>query len=191
MESQNENKFDINAYSDDESIIYRMLNDKKDIRVRIKTMTVIGNLPVTIADIPECVLSRLPISISSVVSSLTGSSDKVAGSRRKGGRNESTVEKIKNVLTDCDSPSQQLLTIKSILKDPVYSDQSDQVDVINTEQDSHTIKDLLNKIDKRNKEIVSSDVNTRRRVKARQRLTSKSSSECTVDQESFSFSFDG
>ena len=44
MESQSEDdEFDINACSDDENIIDRMLNDKKDIRVKIKTMTVIEN----------------------------------------------------------------------------------------------------------------------------------------------------
>ena len=77
------------------------------------------------------------------------------------------------------------------MKDPIYSERSDQVDVINTEQDSPTIIDILNKIDKRNKDIVSSDVNTRRRVKARRRIISKSSSDNTVDQEAFSFIVDG
>ena len=43
----------------------------------------------------------------------------------------------------------------------MHSEQSDQVHIINTEQDSPTIIDILNKIDKRNDEIVSSDVNTR------------------------------
>ena len=148
-------------------------------------MTVIENLRLTIADIPECSLLRLPIRDSSVVSSLTSSSGNVSGGRRKGGRNKSTVDNIKSLFTDCGIPSQQLLTIKSILKNPIYSEQSDQVDFINTEQDSSTITDILNKIDKRNKEIVSSVVNTRRRVKARQRLISKSSSECIVDQEHF------
>ena len=98
-----------------------MLNDEKDIRVRIKTMTVIENLPVTNVDIPKCLLSRLPIRDSSVVSSLTGLSGKVFGGRRKSGRNKSTVDKIENLLTDCSSPSQQLLTTKYILKDPIYS----------------------------------------------------------------------
>ena len=83
-----------------------MLNDKKDIRVRIKTMTVIENLPVTNANIPEFLLSRLPIRKNSVVSSLTGSSGKVFSGRRKSGRNKSTVDKIKSLLTDCDIPSQ-------------------------------------------------------------------------------------
>ena len=192
MESQSEDdKFDINACSYDESIIGRMHDNKKDIRVRMKIMTVIENLPITIADIPECFLSRLPIRDSSIVSSLTGLSGKASGGRHKGEINKSTVDKIKNLLTDCGSPSQQLLTINSIFKNPIYSEQSDQVDAINTEQDSPTIIDILNKIDKRNKDIVSSDVNTRRRVKARRRIISKSSSDNTVDQEAFSFIVDG
>ena len=81
--------------------------------------------------------------------------------------------------------------IESILKDPIYGEQKDQIDSINTVQPSPTIIDILNKIVKRNNKIVSSDVNTRRRVKARRRLISKSSSEYTVDQEEFSFSVDG
>ena len=59
MKSQSEDEeFDINACSDDESIIGRMLNDKKDTRVKIKTMKVIENLPLIIADIPECLYSQ-------------------------------------------------------------------------------------------------------------------------------------
>ena len=78
MESQNEDdEFDINICSDDESIIDIMLYDKKDIRVRIKTMTVIENLPLTIVDIPEYLLSHLPIRDSSVVSSLISLNGKV------------------------------------------------------------------------------------------------------------------
>ena len=93
MESQNEDdEFDINICSDDESIIDIMLYDKKDIRVRIKTMTVIENLPVINADIPECLLPRLPIRDSSVVSSLTSLSGKVLVVR-------SRVEEIKQLLT--------------------------------------------------------------------------------------------
>ena len=76
------------------------------------------------------------------------------------------------------------------MKDPICSEQSDQVDIISTEQDSPTIIDILNKRDKRNKEIVSSDVNTRRRVKTRRRLISKSSSEYTIHRDAFSFSVD-
>ena len=51
--------FDIDACSDDESILDRMLDDKKDIRVKIRTMTIIENLPVTEAEFSECLLSRL------------------------------------------------------------------------------------------------------------------------------------
>ena len=72
--------------------------------------TVIENLPVTNVDIPECLLSRLPIRNSSVVSSLTGSSGKVSGGRRKSGRYKSTLNKIYILLTNCGIPSQQLLT---------------------------------------------------------------------------------
>ena len=52
----------------------------------------------------------------------------------------------------------------------------DQVDITNIDQGSPTIIDILNKLDKRNKIIIGSDVNTRRRVKARRRLISKSTS---------------
>ena len=69
MESQSEdNEFDINACSDDESIIDRMLNNKKDIRVRINKLTIFENLTITIVDIPECLLSRLLIRDNSIVS---------------------------------------------------------------------------------------------------------------------------
>ena len=59
MKSQSEDEdFDTNACSDNESIIGRMLNDKKDTRVRIKTMKVIENLLLIIADIPKCLYSQ-------------------------------------------------------------------------------------------------------------------------------------
>ena len=132
MESQNENEFDLKVSSDDERIIDRM-HYKKDIRVRIKTMRVIKNLPVPNVDIHESLLSRLPIRDSSVVSSSTGSSGKITDGRRKGERNKITVDKIEKRLTDCSSPTQQILTIKATLKDPIFSEQGDQVDIINTE----------------------------------------------------------
>ena len=69
-------------------------------------MTVIENLPVTNADIPEFLLSCLPIRDSSVVCLVTGLSGKVSGGRRKGGRNKSTADKFERILTDCGSPSQ-------------------------------------------------------------------------------------
>ena len=96
-------------------------------------MIVIENLPFTKVDIPECLLSRLPIRDSYVVFLLTSLSDKVSGGRRKGRRHKSTVYTIKSLLTDYGSSSQQLLTKTLILKDPIYSKQSNQLDVINTE----------------------------------------------------------
>ena len=60
-------------------------------------MAVIENLLVANADIPEILLSRLPIRDSSVVSSLTSSSGKVSGVRRKGERKKTTMYKIKNL----------------------------------------------------------------------------------------------
>ena len=107
-------------------------------------MTVIENLPVTNADIPERLLSRLSIRDSSVVYLLTGLRGKVSGGWRKGGWNNTTIYKIKNLLTDYGSPTQHILTIK-IMKDSIFSEQSDQVDIINTEQDSPAIIDILNK----------------------------------------------
>ena len=71
------------------------------------------------------------------------------------------------------------------MKDSIYSKQSDQVDIINTEQDSPTIIGILNKIDKKKNKIVSSDVNIRRRVRARRRLISKSSSENPLIKNQF------
>ena len=191
MESQSlddgDDDFDIDACSDDESILDRMLDDKKYIRVRIRIMIIIENLPVTNAEFSEFLLSRLPIRDSSVLSSLTGSSGKVSSGRRKGSRINPIVDRMKILLTHCGSPSQQLLTIKALLKDLIYGEQSEQVD----NNESPTIADILNKIDTRNLEIVSCDINTRRRVRARRRLISKSSSECSIDQETFSFTDDG
>ena len=85
-------------------------------------MTVIEKLLVTNVDIPEFLLSRLPIRDNSVVSSLIGSSGKVYGGRRKYGQNKTTVDKIKTLLTDFGSPTQYILTIKTILKNPIYSE---------------------------------------------------------------------
>ena len=51
MESQNEDDFDLNVCFDDERIIYRILHENNYIKVRINTMTIIENLPVTNANI--------------------------------------------------------------------------------------------------------------------------------------------
>ena len=109
-------------------------------------MTVIENLPVTNTEFSECLLSRIPIRDSFVLSSLTGLSGKFSSGRQKGSRNNSIVDRMKILLTDCGNPSQQLLTIKELLKDPIYGEQSEQVD----NKESPTIADILNKIDKRN-----------------------------------------
>ena len=58
-------------------------------------MTVIENLQVSNVDISESLLSRFQIRDSSIVSSLTGLGGEISGSRRKGGRNKTTVDKIK------------------------------------------------------------------------------------------------
>ena len=67
-------------------------------------MEIIKNLPITNADLPNNLLSRLPIRDNSVVPSLTGSSGKVAG-RRKSRRKKSTLDKLKHLLNECGSPS--------------------------------------------------------------------------------------
>ena len=83
MESQSEGEIDLNARSADDSIIYRMLYEIKYIRVRVNTLTIIKNLPVTNTNILESLMSRLPIRDIFIISSLTGLSGKVVG-RRKG-----------------------------------------------------------------------------------------------------------
>ena len=115
-------------------------------------------------------MSRLQVQDSSVLSSLTGSSGKENNGRRKGSRNNSIIDRMKILLIDCGSPSQQLLTTKALLKDPIHGEQNEQID----NKESPTIPDILKQIDKINKEIVSSDINTRRRVRTRRRLISKS-----------------
>ena len=75
-------------------------------------------------------MSRLPIEDNSIVSSLTDSSGKVTG-MLEGGRNKSTIDKIKNMWNDSGSSSQKILTIKAILKYLIFSEESDHADVIN------------------------------------------------------------
>ena len=65
-------------------------------------LTIIEYLPVTYAGITESLFSRLPIRDCFVLSSLTGSSGKISG-RSKSGQNKSTVDQIKNMLTDYGS----------------------------------------------------------------------------------------
>ena len=81
--------------------------------------------------------------------------------------------------------------ITVILKDLIYCVQSNQADIINMEQELPTIIYILKQIYKRNDEIISSDVNTRRSVRARWRLISKSSSKFCIDQVEWYYSVDG
>ena len=96
-------------------------------------MVIIENLSVINADLPNDLLLRLSIRNNSVVSSLIGSSGKVAG-RRKGERKKSTIDKIKYVLNYCGSPSEKILTIKAILKDPIFCLENNYTDVVNIEK---------------------------------------------------------
>ena len=80
--------------------------------------------------------------------------------------------------------------IKAVLKDPIFSTESDDVDLVDIERESSTIVDLISEINNRNNDLETSDVNTRRRVKARRRLISKAGSDCFIDQD-VSFNNDG
>jgi len=87
---QDDDDFDV---SDDDSMIDILICERNDVRVRVNTMKIIKNLPITNVDLPNNVLSRLPIKSNSVVSSLTDSSGKISV-RLKGGRIKSTMDKI-------------------------------------------------------------------------------------------------
>ena len=178
MNHQDENDFDI---SDDDNIIDRLFFKINHARVRVNTMVSIDNLPITNENLLHNLLSRLPIRDDSIVSSLTGSSGKVVV-RRKGGRKKSTKDKIKNSLNYYGSPSQKILTIKAVLKDLIFSAESNHIDVVNIEKELPTIVNLLSKIKNRNNDIETSDINTRRRVKTRRRLISNTDSDYSVDQ---------
>lgn len=68
---------------------------------------------------------------------------KSTASRLNGKTNILTIDKIKHLLTDCDNPIQQLLAIKAVLKDSIFSKKSDQSDVINIDNESTKIVDSL------------------------------------------------
>ena len=74
--------------------------------------------------------------------------------------------------------------------DPIFSAESDYADIVNMDKGSPIIVDLLSKIKNRNNDLETSDINTRRRVKARRRLISKADSDCSISQEN-RFSNDG
>ena len=121
---------------------------------------------------------------------MTGSSGKFS-SRCKGVRNKSTTDMIKNLLIEYGSLSQNILTIKGVLKDPIFSAKSDYTAVINIENVSPIIVNLLSEIKNKNNDFETSNINTRQRVKNRGRLISKAGSNCSIDQEEFYFSNDG
>ena len=127
---QDEDDFDV---SDDDSIINKLICERNEVRVRFDTIVIIENLPLANADLPNNLLSRLLIKNNCNVSYLTSSSGKEAG-RHKGGRNKSTIDKIKHLLNDCGSPSQKILTIKAVLKDPIFCSENDHDDVIHMEK---------------------------------------------------------
>lgn len=59
------------SYSEEGRIIDRMILEKRDVIVRLRTITLIENLPLTNADNPSSLLSYLPIRDRFVSSSLT------------------------------------------------------------------------------------------------------------------------
>ena len=63
---QDEDDFDI---SNEDSIIDRIIFERNDIRVRVNTMSIIENLPITRAELPNRLLLRLPVRDNSVVPS--------------------------------------------------------------------------------------------------------------------------
>ena len=59
------------------------------------------------------------------------------------------------------------------MKDTIFCSKSDHADVANMEKESPIIVELLSKIKNRNADLETSDIHTRRRVKTRHRLFSK------------------
>ena len=116
--------------SDDDSTIDKLIYERNDIRVRVDTMAIIENLPITNVDRPNNLLSCLLIRDNYIVLSLIASSGKVVG-RHKSGRNKLTIIEIKNLLNDCDTLSQQVLMIKAVLKDLIFSAENDLANVMN------------------------------------------------------------
>ena len=119
--------------SDDDSTIYKLIYERNDVRVRVDTMANNENLPITNVDRPNNLLSCLLIRDNYIVLSLIASSGKVVG-RHKSGRNKLTRIEIKNLLNDCDTLSQQVLMIKAVLKDLIFSADNDLANVVNMEK---------------------------------------------------------
>ena len=65
---------------------------------------------------------------------------------------------MKYLLSDYVNPNQQLLTIKDVLKESIFSKKSNQANMIN---ESPTIVCLLKKVKQRKNNMRGSNVNTR------------------------------
>ena len=87
-----------------------MVSKKRNISIRVRFYFFIENLSSITTNISSSLLSRIPIRQIVIVSSLTGLSDHVSG-RSKVSRNRSLLEKIKDLLEDYGSSTQQLITI--------------------------------------------------------------------------------
>ena len=116
-----------------------MVSEIRDISVRVRSSTIIKNLPPVDADISNSLLlSRYSIMDSSNISSLLSSSGNIGG-YLNGNRDRSSISKIKNLLTDYSIPSQQPITITLILKYPIFRSENDQISLINIGNQSITI----------------------------------------------------
>ena len=69
------------------------------------------------------------------------------------------------------------------MKDPIFSKESDQADVINIDNKPPTVINLLNKVNQIKDDLGGRGVNTRQRVQGRRQLLSKAGSNCTIDQD--------
>lgn len=87
-----------------------MVSKKRNISIRVRFHFLIENLSSISTNISSFLLSRIPIRQIFIVSSLTALSDNVSG-RSKVSRNRSLLEKIKDLLEDYGSSTQQLITI--------------------------------------------------------------------------------
>ena len=117
---QKKNEFNVNVYSDEESIIDRMISEIRDVTVKIRTMTVIENLSTVNVYRSSSLLSHLLIKYSSIVTSLIGLSGKMLVVDQK-------VKEIVRQLTRSNicwlimvAEIKIIKIIKTVLKDPTF-----------------------------------------------------------------------
>ena len=117
---QKKNEFNVNVYSDEESIIDRMISEIRDVTVKIRTMTVIENLSTVNVYRSSSLLSHLLIKYSSIVTSLIGLSGKMLVVDQK-------VKEIVRQLTRSNicwlimvAEIKKIKIIKTVLKDPTF-----------------------------------------------------------------------